>query len=103
MLHTPVSDSLMSRQYSLEGRDFPLIVMLTRSPAGFGSRSTGMLKSMALMIPSPDSSALGLLAREDGGGHFVAGHAGTVTAPSLTSASSVVQRPCFGRGPEVPG
>ena len=34
----------------------PLIVMLTRSPLGSGSRCRSILKSMALMIPSPNSS-----------------------------------------------
>ena len=43
-------------QYCRYFRNFPLIVMWTRSPAGSGSRSTDMLKSMALMMPSPNSS-----------------------------------------------
>ena len=43
-------------QYSLYGRNLPLRVSLTRSPFGSGWRSIAMSKSMALMMPSPNSS-----------------------------------------------
>ena len=43
-------------QYSLYGRNLPLRVSLTRSPFGSGWRSIAMSKSIALMMPSPNSS-----------------------------------------------
>jgi hypothetical protein len=43
-------------QYCLYGRNLPDSTTLTRSPFGSGCRTMSMLKSMALMIPSPNSS-----------------------------------------------
>ena len=43
-------------QYDLYGRNLPDMLMLTRSPAAFGSRFMSMRKSIALMMPSPNSS-----------------------------------------------
>jgi hypothetical protein len=44
------------RQYVLYGRNFPLMTMRTRSPLGSGSRAMCIEKSIALMMPSPNSS-----------------------------------------------
>ncbi len=38
------------------GRNLPFMVMTTRSPLGFSSLETSILKSIALMIPSPNFS-----------------------------------------------
>lgn len=43
-------------QKFLYGKNFPDQMNLTRSPAGWGSRSTFTEKSMALTTPSPNSS-----------------------------------------------
>ncbi len=48
-------------QYVLYGRNFPLMEILTRSPAGSSSRVICILKSIALMIPSPNSSEMSSL------------------------------------------
>lgn len=50
-----------ANQYVLYGRNFPLITMLTRSPFGSGSRCRSILKSIALMMPSPNSSWMSAL------------------------------------------
>jgi hypothetical protein len=42
----------------LYGRNLPDMVILTRSPFGFGSRSICMSKSIADMMPSPNSSSI---------------------------------------------
>ena len=47
---------------ALYGRNLPFMVMTTRSPAGFASRSTSSVKSIALMMPSPNSSWIRSLA-----------------------------------------
>lgn len=51
----------MSHQYILYGRNFPLITIRTRSPLGSVSREISMEKSMALMMPSPNSSWISAL------------------------------------------
>ncbi len=48
-------------QYLRYGRNLPLKVTLTRSPLGSGTRSTLNSKSIALMIPSPNSSSISAL------------------------------------------
>ncbi len=50
-----------SPQYVLYGKNFPLMTMRTRSPLGSGSRVMSMLKSMADMMPSPNSSWISCL------------------------------------------
>ena len=40
----------------LYGRNLPDIVIFTRSPLGSASFSTSIVKSMALMMPSPNIS-----------------------------------------------
>ena len=45
---------LFSRPYT--GRNLPLMAMRTRSPLESGSRLMSMLKSMALLMPSPNCS-----------------------------------------------
>ena len=52
----PKVNRYCANQYVLYGRNLPLIVILTRSPLGSASRVRSMLKSMALMMPSPNSS-----------------------------------------------
>ncbi|MFM2074192.1 MAG: hypothetical protein RJB34_497 [Pseudomonadota bacterium] len=43
-------------QYCLYGKNLPDSTTFTRSPLGSGWRTMSMLKSMALMMPSPNSS-----------------------------------------------
>src|SRR5262249_16008592 len=52
----PRSGRFRSVQYSLYGRNLPDILTLTLSPFGSGLRSIVISKSMALIMPSPNSS-----------------------------------------------
>ena len=54
--HLAEAAGTAGRQYRLYARNFPLMPIFTRSPFWSGWRSRVMSKSIALMIPSPNSS-----------------------------------------------
>ncbi len=58
---SPVFLPCLRAQYCLYARNFPLMVIDTRSPALLFSRPRFILKSIALMIPSPNSSWISAL------------------------------------------
>ncbi len=57
----PCGPTMNRAQYVLYGKNLPLMTMRTRSPFGSGSRAMSMEKSMALMMPSPNSSWMSAL------------------------------------------
>lgn len=58
----PAQNRLTGGRYqALYGKNFPFMVITTRSPLGFSSFSTSMVKSMALMMPSPNFSWISCL------------------------------------------